>query len=100
MFRGEAHVYTAGPENAPSVVLVHGIGDKGARDWTGLMSMLAPDFHVISFDLPGFGRSSKSNEQYTPKNYAAFIRYVVQQRVSKEPFFLVGHSMGGAIALR
>ena len=100
VFRGEAHVYTAGPENAPSVVLVHGIGDKGARDWTGLMSMLAPDFHVISFDLPGFGRSSKSNEQYTPKNYAAFVRHVVQQRVHKRPFILVGHSMGGAIALR
>lgn len=100
VFRGEAHVYTSGPENAPNVVLVHGIGDKGARDWTGLTSMLAPDFHVISFDLPGFGRSSKGNEQYTPKNYAAFIHYVVQQRVTKRPFFLVGHSMGGAVALR
>lgn len=100
MFRGEAHIYTAGPEHAPNVVLIHGIGDKGARDWTGLMSMLAPDFHVISFDLPGFGRSSKNNEQYTPKNYAAFVRYVVQQRIHKRPFLLVGHSMGGAIALR
>ncbi len=100
VFRGAAQVYTAGPENAPNVVLVHGIGAKGARDWTGLMSMLAPDFHVISFDLPGFGRSSNSNEQYTPKNYAAFVNYVVQQRVNKRPFFLVGHSMGGAIALR
>lgn len=100
VFRGEAYVYSAGPENAPDVVLVHGIGDKGARDWTGLMSMLAPDFHVTSFDLPGFGRSSKGNEQYTPKNYAAFVRHVVQQRVHKRPFILVGHSMGGAIALR
>lgn len=100
VFRGEAYVYSAGPENAPTVVLVHGIGDKGARDWTGLMSMLASDFRVISFDLPGFGRSSKGNEQYTPKNYAAFVRYVVQQRVQKRSFFLIGHSMGGAIALR
>lgn len=100
VFRGQTHVYTAGPEDAPNVVLVHGIGDKGARDWTGLMSALAPDFHVISFDLPGFGRSSKDNEQYTPKNYAAFIHHVVQQRVNKRPFFLIGHSLGGAIALR
>lgn len=100
VFRGQAHVYSAGPEDAPAVVLVHGIGAKGARDWTGLMSALAPDFHVISFDLPGFGRSSKGNEQYTPKNYAAFVRHVAQQRVHKRPFFLVGHSLGGAIALR
>ena len=100
VFRGHAHVYSAGPHDAPTVVLVHGIGDKGARDWKGLTAVLAQDFHVISFDLPGFGRSSKDNEPYTPKNYAAFVRHVVQQRVPKRPFFLVGHSLGGAIALR
>lgn len=99
VFRGQAHVYTAGPQEAPTVVLVHGIG-AGARDWSGLTAVLAQDFQVISFDLPGFGRSSKGNEQYTPKNYAAFIRHVVEQRVHKRPFFLVGHSLGGAIALR
>ena len=100
VFRGKAHIYTAGPEDAPTVVLVHGIGDKGARDWAGLTALLADEFRVISFDLPGFGRSSKGNEQYTPKNYANFIRHVVEKRVQQRPFLLVGHSMGGAIALR
>lgn len=100
IFRGKAHIFVAGPQDAPAVVLVHGIGDKGARDWSGLTAALVPDFHVISFDLPGFGRSSKGNEQYTPKNYAAFVRHVVEARVGARPFFLVGHSLGGAIALR
>ena len=32
IFRGKVHVFTAGPEAAPPVVLVHGLGDKAARD--------------------------------------------------------------------
>ena len=100
VFRGQAHVYTAGRQDVPTVVLVHGIGDKGARDWEGLTAALAQDFHVVSFDLPGFGRSSKGNQSYTPENYVAFLRHLAVEQAWTQPFFLVGHSMGGAIALR
>lgn len=100
VFRGKAYVYTAGPEAAPTVVLVHGIGDKAARDWDGLATVLARDHRVVSFDLPGFGQSSKGNEYYSPEKYADFLRYVVEKYVHTQSFFLVGHSMGGAIALR
>lgn len=100
IFHGQVHVYTAGRRDAPTVVLVHGIGDKGARDWEGLTATLAQDFHVVSFDLPGFGRSSKGNQPYTPENYVAILRHLVVRQGWTQPFFLVGHSMGGAIALR
>jgi hypothetical protein len=33
VFHGQAHIYSAGPDDAPTVVLVHGLGDNGARDW-------------------------------------------------------------------
>lgn len=100
VFHGKAHVFTAGPEAAPTVVLVHGLGDKAARDWDGLIAVLAREYRVVAFDLPGFGRSDKRNEPYTPENYAAFLRYVVEKHIHTRPFSLVGHSMGGAIALR
>jgi pimeloyl-ACP methyl ester carboxylesterase len=100
VFRGKAHVFTAGPETAPTVVLVHGLGDKAARDWDGLIAVLARDHRVVAFDLPGFGRSSKGNEFYSPENYATFLRYLVVEHIHTRPFSLVGHSMGGAIALR
>jgi pimeloyl-ACP methyl ester carboxylesterase len=100
IFRGQVRLYSAGPQDAPAVVLVHGIGAQGARDWDGLTRALARDFRVLRFDLPGFGRSSQGNEPYTPENYTAFLRYLVLERLGTRPFHLVGHSMGGAIALR
>lgn len=100
IFHGKAHVFAAGQDGAPMVVLVHGLGDKAARDWDGLIAVLARDHRVVAFDLPGFGRSSKGNELYSPENYAAFLRYLVVEHIHARSFSLVGHSMGGAIALR
>lgn len=100
VFHGQAEVYTAGPADAPAVVLVHGLGDKAARDWYGLIPVLARDHRVLTFDLPGFGHSTKANAPYTPDNYAAFVRYAVETELGSRPIMLVGHSLGGAIALR
>ncbi len=100
IFNGQAQIYLAGPKTAPAVVLIHGIGDKGARDWDGLIPRLAGDFRVLAVDLPGFGRSSKSNAAYTPDNYVAFLRHLIDEQIKTRPFMLVGHSMGGALALR
>jgi pimeloyl-ACP methyl ester carboxylesterase len=85
------------PDDSP-VVLVHGLGDNGARDWRHLAPVLAENFYVIAFDLPGFGRSEKLNALYTPDTYTRFIDWIANQYV-KRPFALIGHSMGGAIAL-
>jgi pimeloyl-ACP methyl ester carboxylesterase len=99
VFGGEAVVYEAGRGKPRSVVLVHGVGDNGARDFVREVEWLARDHHVVAFDLPGFGRSSRANAPYTPENYVAFIRHVVDRHVGR-PFVLIGHSMGGLISLR
>lgn len=100
VFRGQVQYFSAGSRELPTVVLVHGIGDKAARDWDGLAAKLLPHYRVVTFDLPGFGRSSKGNEPYTPENYVTFLRFLVQEQVRARQIFLIGHSMGGAIALR
>ena len=99
IFNGQAHVYQAGDSHAQSVILVHGIGNNAARDWDELIPKLAQDYHVVTFDLPGFGRSTRGNQAYTPENYVAFVKYVAD-KYAKGPFVLIGHSMGGAVALR
>ena len=99
VFQGQAYVYEAGLRHTRSVVLIHGIGDDAARDWDGLIPVLAREFHVVAFDLPGFGRSTKANRLYSPANYVAFVKYITE-KYARGRFYLIGHSMGGAVALR
>lgn len=99
VFGGEAVVYEAGLGRPRSIVLVHGMGSSALQDYDGAIEWLARDFHVVTFDLPGFGASSRQNAAYTPRHYAAFVRHVAERFV-RRPFVLVGHSMGGLIALR
>jgi pimeloyl-ACP methyl ester carboxylesterase len=98
-FSGQVYVMEAGPADAPVVVLVHGLGESGSRDWHPILPALAARYHVITFDLPGFGRSTHAHDLYSPEGYAEFMHALVGQRV-RGPFNLVGHSMGGAISLR
>lgn len=100
VFRGEVYYAVSGPTDSPTVVLVHGLGDKAARDWDGLVADLSRDYRVVRFDLPGFGRSSRGDHAYTPDRYAEFLRYLADRHIGARPFYLIGHSMGGAIALR
>jgi pimeloyl-ACP methyl ester carboxylesterase len=98
VFGGQVFVMEAGEPTAPVVVLVHGLGQNGCRDWYPVLPALAAKFHVLAFDLPGFGRSTHANEQYSPENYAEFMHELLGKRIAG-PFSLVGHSMGGAISM-
>lgn len=98
VFNGKVYIYEAGLEHENSVVLVPGIGDDGVNDWGYLIPELAKQYHVVAFDLPGVGRSAKQNVLYSPENYTAFVKWAVSRYV-KGTFILIGHSLGGAVAL-
>lgn len=99
VFGGEVYVLEEGDKSKPTLVLVHGLGDGASDDWQGTIASLKSDYHILTFDLPGFGRSSKANTVYSPTRYAGLIHHLTG-KYAKRPFHLVGHSMGGAIALR
>lgn len=96
---GHMVVYEAGLGHARAVLLVHGIGQGGARDWRETAGWLKDSFHVVAVDLPGFGASSKANALYSPANYARVLKHV-SERFLRRPFTLVGHSMGAVVSLR
>ncbi len=98
VFGGNVMLYRAGRRDGPAVVLIHGLGRDGARDWGKLIPALAERYDVFALDLPGFGESDKGNHLYSPANYARVIEAVVAPRVT-QPFVLIGHSMGGAVSL-
>jgi pimeloyl-ACP methyl ester carboxylesterase len=98
VFGGEVFVMEAGAPSAPAVVLVHGLGDSGCRDFYPVLPALAARYHVVAFDLPGFGRSTHANQLYSPERYAQFLHELLGARLPGR-FNLLGHSMGGALAL-
>lgn len=99
VFGGDMLVYTGGNPQGPTLVLVHGIGPEASGIWAGVIGELRDDYHIVAFDLPGFGRSDKGNHLYSPGRYSELLKFVID-RYSDEPVLLLGHSMGGAIALK
>src|SRR6195256_885407 len=99
VFGGQMVVYEAGGGNAGGILLVHGIGSEGARDFRDHIAWLDKSFHVVTVDLPGFGQSDKANVLYSPANYARVLKHVAG-RFMHGPFVLVGHSMGAVVCLR
>jgi pimeloyl-ACP methyl ester carboxylesterase len=99
---GKVYVVTVGPTGAPTgptLLMVHGLGTNGVRDFYPVLAPLAAGRRVVLFDLPGFGRSARANVKYAPDRYAGVLARVIVAG-GGGPVDVVGHSMGGAIVLR
>jgi pimeloyl-ACP methyl ester carboxylesterase len=100
-FGGKVYVVVVdppGPAPRSTLVLVHGLGTAGIRDFYPVLGDLSRGRRVVTFDLPGFGRSVGANERYTPARYAVVVSRIIH-RFGVGPVDVLGHSMGGAIAL-
>ena len=80
------------------IVLVHGFGGDADR-WAFTQEPLAAHATVWAFDLPGHGQSSKAVRD---GSVAALAEVVIafMDAVGIDRAELVGHSLGGAIALQ
>jgi pimeloyl-ACP methyl ester carboxylesterase len=86
--------------SGPPMVFLHGpFVDHTC--WDGLFGELARDHRVIAPDLPGFGNSEKPPASRFPYGVNAFAEAVTDlyAGLSLGPAVLVGHSLGGAVAL-
>lgn len=66
--------------------------------WQSQTEHFAPNYRIITMDLPGYGASGKNREAWTMQAYARDVRAVIDQ-MKLENVILVAHSMGGNIAL-
>lgn len=82
-----------------TMVLIHGFG--GNKDnWISMIAEWNDRYHVIALDLPGHGESvSTKTLDYTTTHQAQMLDTFLKAKELKH-FHLIGHSMGGAIALR
>lgn len=91
--------------SGPVVVLLHGLGEHAGYWSENVAALVGGGVRVIAPDLPGFGRSAKPHRDAVPRAYeipwqAAVVRALVDRIAPGERPLLVGHSMGGQIALR
>lgn len=96
----DIHVRTAGSNRSSPVLLVHGGGmGTSSTVWRYVMPELAKTHFVVAADSPGFGLSGIPAGDYNVGVITDYLLRVLDalkiKRVS-----VVGHSMGGQIAMR
>jgi pimeloyl-ACP methyl ester carboxylesterase len=94
------HYITRGDSNAPPLVMFHGNGTF-LEDLTisGLVDAAARKYHVVCFDRPGFGHSSRPRTIiWTPQRQAEFFCAALTQ-LGIERTLVLGHSWGALVAL-
>jgi pimeloyl-ACP methyl ester carboxylesterase len=79
------------------LVLIHGFPFDHTT-WDGTVALLEDAFDVILPDLRGFGQSTVVNETYTIDDMASDVAGLLEQ-LGIEKAAVVGHSMGGYVAL-
>lgn len=86
----------------PLVVLLHrALGNQ--QQWRSLARQLRADFRVLTLDLYGYGQTPlpESTGDFALSREAALVRKLMDRlQPDGAPVHLVGHSYGGATALR
>jgi len=90
----EYHVYGRGE---PAVMLIHGWATD-ANYWNAQLGPLKARYTVVTLDLAGHGASGKNRTDWSMEHYGADVVAVARQIPSRQ-IVLVGHSMGGTVAL-
>jgi len=95
--RRRLHYFDAGTGD-PAFVLVHGMGGRW-QHWLETIPTLAEHGRVLALDLPGFGQSEEPAERVSLDGFADAAAELIRD-LGVERVVLVGHSMGGPIAVR
>lgn len=86
-----------GGAGEPLIVLLHGYAES-ALAWRTVATGLVTHHRVAALDLPGHGLSGKPASGYSIDAMAGTVATTITT-LSEAPVVLVGHSMGGAVAV-
>ena len=82
------------------LLLLHG-NPANMHDFSGMAAHLGSRLDVVAVDLPGFGRSGnlrRVRHESVLHTYARHVQAVVDDLGWDEPYYLLGHSHGAAVA--
>jgi pimeloyl-ACP methyl ester carboxylesterase len=96
---GDTRIHYLDEGAGPPIVLVHGLGGQ-MRNFTALRQALQRHgYRTISIDRPGSGHSTRPwNAPAGPRAQARILAEILQRLGLARPLIL-GHSLGGAVAL-
>ena len=93
------HYVETGNPRGPVLLFLHGITGS-RRYWQKKVRPLGTDHRIIIPDLLGFGLSPKPYLEYTIEVFRDSVRGFVEEiDLASRPLTIVGHSLGGLIAL-
>ena len=88
-----------GPDDAPVVVLIHGLGLTRESTWKPIARLLAGPFRVLSYDLLGHGESALPQGEVSLTALSEQL-IALMDELGIERAALVGFSLGGMINRR
>ncbi|HLB22794.1 MAG TPA: alpha/beta hydrolase [Dehalococcoidia bacterium] len=96
--RLKLHYAVWGDESAPPLLLIHGNRDH-ARTWDQVAVRLKDEYCVYAVDLRGHGDSAWAiGGQYSMPEFVLDVA-TLGSVLDRSPLTVVGHSLGGAVAL-
>ena len=85
-------------QHGDRMVFLHGLFGQG-KNWTSIAKTLATDHQILLLDLPDHGRSDWT-ERLSYADMAAAVADTLVQVAPGERWTVIGHSMGGKVAMR
>ncbi|ARJ37654.1 alpha/beta hydrolase [Sporosarcina sp. P18a] len=84
--------------SGPPLVLLHGLGNN-SKSWIHQLEGLKKDYTVIAWDAPGYGQSADPVPEL--QHFSQFADHLKKflDDLLLEEVYLLGHSMGAAIAI-
>jgi esterase len=83
--------------SGPRIAFLHGLFGQG-KNWSSIARALSTEFRVTLVDLPNHGRSAWTDEISYPA-MAAAVGDLLDDSADDEGVTVVGHSMGGKVAM-
>jgi len=92
--------YSLKGSGVPVVMLHSSMSSK--EQWDKLSFSLTQSFQVLAIDLYGYGECQypENPASFSLRDEASRVDKIISQNLKEQPFHLVGHSYGGATALR